>query len=639
MLETFRNAAKSWVAKVLMGLLVASFAIWGIRDVGSGMGDAFARWTGFGPQDLVKIGDVVVSSEQFRKDLNNDLQRIAAQTGNALTVDDARRLGLDQQVLDRIIDGAVLDARAEDLKLFVSDQVIVADVAANPTFQDGKGNFDQNRFRQLLRQNGLEEATFLANERKNRLRRTLTDLGATGTTLPRTLTEAMARYRDETRDARYFSVVVNESDVPAASDADLKKQYEATPAAYTAPEYRTIAAMKVEPADVASKVQVTDEEIAASFEQRKADYFTPEKRTILQLGFPDVAKAEAAKKRIDGGEDFMKIATEMGAKESDITFADKTKDDFLDPKIAEAAFSLAEGQVSPPVSGDLTTALLKVVKVTPEVQKQLADVRDDVANRLKLDKAKDEIQSIYDAVEDARAGQTKFEDIAAKSGIPFTLVPAVSAAGKDKDGKDVDMPSKTELLKAAFSSDVGIENDALTLQDGYIWYEVREVIPSALRPLEEVKAQVTKDYVASKLRELATAKAKAMIDKAGNTTKLDTLAGEVGATIQTVTGVKRTEPQETFDGLSVMALFASPANSLTWALEPGGKSARIIEVSKVNTPPFNAASNETKALSDDLKLGLGEDVLAAFMKDARTGAAVSLNEPLWREIRGMAAQQ
>ncbi len=91
--------------------------------------------------------------------------------------------------------------------------------------------------------------------------------------------------------------------------------------------------------------------------------------------------------------------------------------------------------------------------------------------------------------------------------------------------------------------------------------------------------------------------------------------------------------------MSVMALFASPANSLTWALEPGGKSARVIEVSKVNTPPFNAASNDTKALADDLKLGLGEDTLAAFMKEARVGEQVSINEPLWREIRGMAAQQ
>ena len=66
MLETFRNAAQSWVAKVLMAFLVASFAIWGIKDVGNGVGESFARWTGFGPQDLVKIGDVVVSSEQFR---------------------------------------------------------------------------------------------------------------------------------------------------------------------------------------------------------------------------------------------------------------------------------------------------------------------------------------------------------------------------------------------------------------------------------------------------------------------------------------------------------------------------------------------------------------------------------------------
>ncbi|MBK8771643.1 MAG: SurA N-terminal domain-containing protein [Rhizobiales bacterium] len=639
MLETFRNAAQSWVAKVLMAFLVASFAIWGIKDVGNGVGESFARWTGFGPQDLVKIGDVVVSSEQFRRDLNNDLQRLAAQTGNALTLDDARKFGIDRQVLDRIIDTAVTDAKAEDLKLAVSNESIVADVAANKTFQDSKGNFDPGRFRQLLQQNGLDEARFLMTERQNRLRRTITDVGNTGLVLPRTLTEAMSRYRDETRDARYFSFTVSEADVPPPTDADLKKQYETTPAAYTAPEFRSIAAIKVEPADVAAKLTISEEEVTAAFDRYKQDYFTPERRTVLQLSFPDVAKAEAAKKRLDAGEDFMKLATEAGAKESDVTFADRTKADFLDAKIADAAFSLAEGAVSAPVSGDLTTALLKVTKVTPEVQKTLGDVRDELVKRLQLEKAKEEIQSIYDAVEDARAQQTKFEDIASKAGIPFTLAAAVNAAGVDRDGKDVALPAKAELLKAAFASDVGVENDALSLQDGYVWYEVREVIPSALKPLDEVKEQVKKDYVAGKLRDLAAEKAKAIVAKAGSATKIDTLATEANAEIKTVINIKRNDVSETFDGMAALALFAAPANSLTWSLEGDGKTARIIEVSKVNTPPFNAASNETKALADDLKLGMGEDALAAFMKAARTGVSVSINEPLWDNIRGNAAQQ
>ncbi len=637
MMEAFRNGAKSWVAKLALGLLVLSFAIWGIKDVGSGMSDSFARWTGFGPQDLAKVDTVVISSEQFRQDLNNDLQRLAQQTGSTLSLEDARRLGLDQQVLDRMIGGAVVDSKADSLQLFISDKSIVDDVAANPAFQVN-GKFDPARFRSLLQQNGLSEAGFMATEKESRRRRLLTDAASGGMPLPRTLMEAMMRYRNETRDGRYFSFTVSEADVALPTAAEIQKQYEANAPAYTAPEYRSIAILKVEPADVAAKLAISEEEITQGYEKLKSTYFTPEKRTILQLSFPDATKAEAAKKRLDAGEDFLKLATEFGAKETDVTFADRAKSDFLDPKIADAAFALAEGSVSAPVLGQLTIAILKAQKVTPEVQRPLAEVRDDLVKRLQLERAKDEIQSIFDAVEDARAEQTKFEDIAAKAGIPFTLVSAISASGIARDGTDVAMTAKNEVLKAAFESDVGVENDALALQDGYVWYDVREVIPSALRPLADVKDQVTRDLVANKLRDLAAQKAKALVAKAGTSTKLDTLATEAGATIKTVTAIKRNDVSEEFDGLAALALFAAPANSLTWSLEGDGKTARIIEISKVNTPAFAAASTDTQAVADEMKLSLGDDNLDSFMKAARATVSVEINDRLWQNIRGNTAQ-
>ncbi len=630
MLETFRNAAKGWVAKVFMALLILSFAAWGITDVFTGM---------FAAQDLATVGKTRISSEQFRRELNNDLQRLAQTTGTALSLEDARRLGVDQQILDRIIDNAVLDDRARQLKLAISDKSIVDEIAANPAFQNSAKQFDPARFRTLLQQNGLDEAGFLATEKQNRLRRTTTDVAAANATLPRTLTEAMMRYRDETRDARYFTFTVSEADVAAPTDAELRKQYEATPAAYTAPEYRSIAVIKVEPSDVADKLSLSEEEITAGYEKFKTEYFTPEKRTILQLSFPDMAKAEEAKKRLDGGEDFLKLAAELGAKETDITFADRTKAEFLDARIAEAAFGLTEGAISTPVQGELTIAILKAAKVAPEHQKTLAEVREELTKRLQLERAKDEIQSIYDAVEDARAQQTKFEDIAAKAGIPFTLVPAISAAGTARDGTDITIPMKQDVVKAAFASDVGVENDALSGTDSYLWFEVREVIPSALKPLEEVKEQVTKDYIATKLRDLAAEKAKALVAKADASTKLDTLASEASVEIKTATGVRRNDVSEAFDGMAALALFASPANTLTWSLEGDGKTARIIEVSKINTPAFNAASNETKAMADELKLGIGDDALAVYLRAARTRADVSINQELWQNIRGAAAQQ
>ena len=138
-------------------------------------------------------------------------------------------------------------------------------------------------------------------------------------------------------------MTTQDSEVAAPTDDEIKKEYEANPAAYTAPEYRAVAIMKAEPADIAAKVTLTDEDLAEGYEKYKAEYFTPEKRTILQISFPTLEEAQAAKQKLAAGTDFMALAKERGFSEQDVTFADKTKADFLDPAIADAAFALAEG--------------------------------------------------------------------------------------------------------------------------------------------------------------------------------------------------------------------------------------------------------------------------------------------------------
>ena len=130
------------------------------------------------------------------------------------------------------------------------------------------------------------------------------------------------------------------------------------------------------------------------------------------------------------------------------------KEGFLDEKLARAAFSLKEGEVSAPVAGSLNTVLLKAVKNhLHRTSPRLTEIKKTLTERLQLKKAQEEIQSVYDAVEDARAQQTKFEDIGAKAGVPVIVVPAISVGGSDKAGQQVNLPARNELLKAIFASD------------------------------------------------------------------------------------------------------------------------------------------------------------------------------------------
>lgn len=634
MLESMRNAAKSWVAKLLMALLVLSFSIWGIKDVSSNFTDNILGWFGWGPKDLVHVAGKTIMAPEYTAALQRTMKLMSQQSGQNLTLDDAHKLGIDKQILDNLIANVAIDAQRDKLNLAVSDNSIAETIFSNKAFQDSAGKFDATLYRRLLQQNGLTEAGFVAREREGQLHSAVTSVAAADLALPKTFSLALAQFSGQTRDARYFDVTATEADVASPTEDDLKKQYAATPAVYTAPEYRSIAVMKVDPADIAAKLLVTPEELKAKYETYKADYFTPEHRTILQLSFPNLEAAKKAKARIAGGEDIMKIATELGAKEADILLKDRVKADFLDAKIADAAFALKEGDVSEPVEGSLATALLKAVKVTPDKQSTLEEVTPDLTKRLQLEKAKDEIQSIYAAVEDARAQQMKFEAIAAKAGIPIIIVPAISSTGQDKTGKDVDIPSKADVLKVAFSSDVGVENDALALGDGYVWYEVREVIPSALKSLDTVKDEVKKNFIAAKLRDAAGGKAKKLVEKAKAGASLDSLAIEAKATVSTATNLKRNEASADFDGPAVNALFAVPDKGFAWSVGGDGKSARVMEVIKDAIPSMMSTSDAIKKLQAEQASGFTQDIGQTYIESLRQNANVSINEPLWRQNTG-----
>ena len=624
MMDSMRKAAKSWVAKLLIGALAVSFGVWGIADVFKFASD----------NNLAKVGSEEITAEAYSQAFQRRLQEIGRQTGKGITPEEARTYGIDKGVLNSLIQGAALDNEVRSLKLGVSNTFMAQDLMTNTAFQDSAGKFNPDRFKQVLAQNNISESTFFSEERQRMLRQALTETAAASLPVSTGMLEAQYRFDNEQRDARYFVVTTADSEVQAPTDDEIKKEYEAHPEAYTAPEYRAIALMKAEPADIASKITLTDQDLADGYAKYKNEFFSPEKRTVLQITFPTLADAQAAKTKLAGGQDFMALAKELGFTEADATFADKTKADFLDPAIADAAFALPEGSVSEPIKGTLSTALVKVVKVTPEHQSSLEEVKPQLTDRLKLEQAMEQIQSTYDAVEDARAAQTSFEDIASKAGIPFLLIPAADAQGKDKTGQDIDIPHKPDVLQAAWSSDVGVENDAISLDNGYVWYEVREVVPATLKPLDQVKDQARAAVIAEKVKALSEEKAKKLVERARAGAKLDDLASEVKAQVQTAQGLKRTEQGESFGRAAVQALFAVPDTGFAYAVEPDGKGARVMQSEPVLLPPFDVNSPDAKSIAKQLEPQLSSVVLDAYITALQDQAGVTMNDALWQKLSG-----
>ena len=480
MLRGIRKASENWLGRAAMGvvmtLLAGSFAVWGINDI----------FRGFGNSTLAKIGSVEIPIEQFRQSYQDRLEQISRQLGHPLPPDQASALGLDHQVLGELIAQAGLDQRAHQMGLGLVDSEIAANIAADPNLQTVNGQFDRARFDDVLRRMGLTEQRFIADQRQTALRRQIIDSVSGGIVPPKAWFDAINQYRNEQRSVEFVALgAAQAGDIPQPTDDQLEKYFEARKTLFRAPEYRKIDTVTATPAELAKWMEIFDADLKQAYDARRASFTTPERRHIEQIVFAAMADAQAAADRIKSGTSFAAIAAERGLKDQDIDLGTVAKSAIVDPAVADAAFSLKQGEVSAAMQGRFGAVLVTVLAIDPEVTKSLADVTPQLRNDLALERAKPQVQDIHDKIEDDRAGGMTLEQAAAKEKLAVVTYDAVNRNGLDPDGKPVvNLPHGAEVINAAFASDVGVDNDPIDADGGYVWFDVAGVTPAHDRSLD-----------------------------------------------------------------------------------------------------------------------------------------------------------
>jgi len=160
--------------------LIISFGIWGIGDI----------FRGFGVYTVAKIGRTEISIDQFRQQYNERLQQIGQQMRRPITPDQARALGIEQQILGQMVAEAALDERARQLGLGIPVAYIEQRIYDDPAFRGINGQFDVSRFQQLIRQAGFSEQRFVDEQRRQTLRRQLASAISGEFTAPKTAAAA-----------------------------------------------------------------------------------------------------------------------------------------------------------------------------------------------------------------------------------------------------------------------------------------------------------------------------------------------------------------------------------------------------------------------------------------------------------------
>ncbi len=462
MMDRIRAATQGWVGRVIMaivlGFIIVSFGFWGIGDI----------FRGFNANELAQVGSARISVDAFRAAYQGELQRMQSQAKRAITDAEARRLGLDRQVLARLLTSAVLDQQAHAMGLAVADADVAKAIRQDDSFKGPDGQFDKSRFDALMRGNGLTEASYIREQRDILLRQDLSDAAIGGLSVPKALTEAIHRYQTETRAIDYVELpAAAAGTIARPTDAELQKYFDDRREAYVASEYRKLVVLSVVPTDLAKPNAVSDADVENLYEKDKLARFTvPEMRDVQQIVFPDVAAAGAAKAKLDGGESFEALIAERKLAPKDVELGSVAKSQLADKAVADAAFALPEGGVSSAVKTQFGGVLVRVTRIVPSKQQPLAAVAAQLKDEIAVQRAKAEATRLRDKMEEQRAAGKTLSEAASAAGLNARTIAAVDAQGRDKASKPVEgLVDGPALLKAAFATDVGADTDMITTDE------------------------------------------------------------------------------------------------------------------------------------------------------------------------------
>lgn len=522
-----RNASAAWV-KIMFVAIVVVFVFWGIGSVVGGQKATV----------VARINDQMIDPTEFYRTYNNLTRMYGDIYKDQLQPEMLQNLNLKGQAMDQVVRAELMRQEAQHLGLRVSDAELQQSIGTIPTFQQN-GRFDKDVYLRTLQANSFTPGEFEEAQREELLARKLQELVASGVHVSEAEVKDRFRFDNEKVDLSFLKLEAA-SFVPEVklTDAEIQAYYDAHQDNFRELDRVRVESVQYTPEHFTDKVEVTDEVVQQYYTDHQPAYTKPEEvhaRHILLKVPPDTApelkepvhkKAEDVLKKVKAGEDFAKLAQKYSedssaAQGGDLgTFA-RGK---MVPAFDESAFALAPGATSELVESPFGFHIIKVESKQEARTQPLEEVRVQVVEALKQEKARDVARAGANAAHTKVDGGASLASVAQEDGLSV----ATPAAFSETEGMaSVGRP----LTNAAFTVEAGLLGPVVDTPQGFYVFRVVEKIAAHVPPLTEIRAPVETAARTERAEVLAKSKAEALlpeVQKSG----LDAVATAEKLTVQ-----------------------------------------------------------------------------------------------------------
>lgn len=644
----FMRRHRRWLY-VFLWLVIAAFIILYIP--------AFQGADAGSPGELLaKVGDQPITVGEFQKSYNRQRQFYERLYQGRLDARAFRRLGLEQQTLESLVEERLVTLEARRLGLTVSDETVKHTLETAPEFQENGRFLGGEEIRRRLDMQGVTVQEFENSLRQRLLRESLESLLTDGVKVSDA--EAEREFRRRTEQVKLEYVQADAGRFRAESvptDDEVKARFDAKRETYRLPERRVVSYVLLDAEVLKPRVAATDGDLEAYYQAHSEEFKQEAEACAAHIlvkvkaapapgassseatvGHPEDAARTLAQGLLDqikGGADFAAVAKKSSedqgsaANGGDLGCFTRGR---MAPAIDDAVFAMQAGQVSDLVQSNLGIHILKLNSIREESVPTLSSVKERVRQLVIAQKVEAMADQKSGALAAALARGKKLDEAAKEQGLTMQKS-APFARGEAKPP----LTSPT-LVARAFEMKTGdVEKEGFPLPQGAAFIALAEVQPSRLPELKEVQDQIRNDLSEQKAFAKARAVAeevKAKADKQG----LDKAASAVGLVRKETPALTgRGSPLGDLGTSAILedAAFSAPEKSLSDPVRTSGGYA-ILRVLERKAFDPDAFSTQKAQIVAGLRQQKKNELFQAYLNQARDRYVVDRRADAMKRVMG-----
>ena len=493
--KTFREIIIGWGTKVLLALLILSFGLWGIGDYISPPQEA---------ELVAKVGGSGILKAEYENELRKQINNLQQIFGNTFSVEQAKSLGISENIVQSLIKQKLFELEAASLGLTISDNLVSSEIQNDDRFKSPTGSFDRFTFDEKIRQMGLSEGDYINSFKRLLIENQLLSILQNSSKLDDHMIEPLYKFRNEKRSIKFLEIPHESFTVSdKIAEAELIEFHKKNGNRFTAPELRSFTLVELKVNDFIADVDVSEQLIRESYDNRLDEFEIPETREILQILMSDEKKIRSISEQLKAGKDFFTTAKNVaGLDKSQIEIGILTREEILIDELATVAFSsLKQGQISDPFKSSLGWHIIQIKKITPQEVKAFDAVKEMLRKDLAADKAADSLYSLSNKFEDELGDGATIENAAKRLNLNIQIVNNLDYQGNINFISE-EKKINSQIIETAFQT--GLDQDSLLTEmenDGYFILRVNKITPETLKPFETVKSLVREQLISKKKRE------------------------------------------------------------------------------------------------------------------------------------------